>query len=826
MKSVFEDCLENPPTDLNLISVDTPIPGATTSERGITISGSIENYQPTQTLSVNGFGAVIDASGDFTLTPFPLEVGNNSLEFLLFETGQSVAVESETLNLNYTPINEAVEPFTVAAGGTVTVDDTNSEIFGASFTVGPNSIRRDFLAYIEHDPEHVPNLPIEFTQVGEPLTLYPIAEGFSNPGVLSVPYDTSLLPDNTTTSGVFILALSDDGWVALDSFQGNFNTVSAEIDGSTYGAFIGVVETPIAADQFLIKSDPSYATIYVDGVRTGERTPVVLDNLDAGAHDVKLYLEGFNELFTTINVENTGNKSEFLLTQDQINLPVITLDQTLEPVFSTTEALLTLSGIASFEGAVMDGQTVIISHNGVDSYQATNFNGFFDGAIALKRGQNTVSVRTTASNGQTFSTPTYVITLGSPDITINLSWNTNESDLDMHVFDPDGAHAWFGELSGIPNGMIDRDDVDGFGPEIFTLSNPPNGTYRVNVDSYELGDAGSTRGTLEVRLGNSVIFNETYTFSSSDQNSGEGEGSSSSSFWQAFEFDVSELEITRIDFEEDSQPENAIFTTLDGENEITVNFSKPDDLDVSDITLEVRETNENFDVDTAGVSFEDELVRFDASHDTPTAAELSAGTSRALTYDVTLTAESQELESEAQTVTQDDKSHLRQEYVDKDEVVTGFARDTPTRGDIINAGGFPGSTYFTYNELAQFSDFGPGLSIIEDSVNIADTLRGAWGHPLRVTSGFRNPRRNDRLGGAQSSNSLHQSGDAVDLNPAWTSAGWPERLTCTDDGVSTEFVITTYEIAQDALTCLARSTFGANYDILFHANHLHIELDP
>jgi len=80
---------------------------------------------------------------------------------------------------------------------------------------------------------------------------------------------------------------------------------------------------------------------------------------------------------------------------------------------------------------------------------------------------------------------TFEIMLGSPDITINLSWNTNDTDLDLHVFDPNGAHAFWQDLSAIPNGMIDRDDVDGFGPEIFTLASPPQGTYTVTVNSFD-----------------------------------------------------------------------------------------------------------------------------------------------------------------------------------------------------------------------------------------------------------------------------------------------------------------------------------------------------
>ena len=92
-------------------------------------------------------------------------------------------------------------------------------------------------------------------------------------------------------------------------------------------------------------------------------------------------------------------------------------------------------------------------------------------------------------------------------------------------------------------------------------------------------------------------------------------------------------------------------------------------------------------------------------------------------------------------------------------------------------------------------------------------MRTAWGFSLRVTSGWRNPRRNDSLRNSVP-NSFHQSGDAVDLNPSHRASNWPA-------GVSP------YSQAQQHLARLARTTLDLQtYDVRFHANHLHIERDP
>jgi hypothetical protein len=47
-----------------------------------------------------------------------------------------------------------------------------------------------------------------------------------------------------------------------------------------------------------------------------------------------------------------------------------------------------------------------------------------------------------------------------------ISWDTR-ADVDLHVWDADGRHAWF-EVNPIPGSTLSRDDTDGFGPEVFS----------------------------------------------------------------------------------------------------------------------------------------------------------------------------------------------------------------------------------------------------------------------------------------------------------------------------------------------------------------------
>lgn len=95
-----------------------------------------------------------------------------------------------------------------------------------------------------------------------------------------------------------------------------------------------------------------------------------------------------------------------------------------------------------------------------------------------------------------------------------LSWDTNGTDVDLHVADSRGRHTFYGNPTGIPNSRLDVDDVDGYGPENFYLNPMESGvTYNVYLHYYADNNRGPTTANVKVFLDDELITDFTATLS-------------------------------------------------------------------------------------------------------------------------------------------------------------------------------------------------------------------------------------------------------------------------------------------------------------------------
>ena len=86
-----------------------------------------------------------------------------------------------------------------------------------------------------------------------------------------------------------------------------------------------------------------------------------------------------------------------------------------------------------------------------------------------------------------------------PSLRFVLSWETDANDVDLHIHDRRGGHAYYSRR-GLPSGgRLYADVTTGYGPECFTIEGRPAAfPYRLRAHYYRRGPMGYGMGTLQV----------------------------------------------------------------------------------------------------------------------------------------------------------------------------------------------------------------------------------------------------------------------------------------------------------------------------------------
>ncbi len=125
--------------------------------------------------------------------------------------------------------------------------------------------------------------------------------------------------------------------------------------------------------------------------------------------------------------------------------------------------------------------------NGVAMPLRVEEDGSFARPYSFGRGSNSVEVR---ADGERARTQFYEAAEGktAPRLRVVLSWDSDGTDVDLHVVSPSGEHAFWGDRVMPSGGALDVDVTTGFGPEIFAHPDPPPGLYQVYVNYYGAGE--------------------------------------------------------------------------------------------------------------------------------------------------------------------------------------------------------------------------------------------------------------------------------------------------------------------------------------------------
>merc|ERR1712183_936485 len=75
-----------------------------------------------------------------------------------------------------------------------------------------------------------------------------------------------------------------------------------------------------------------------------------------------------------------------------------------------------------------------------------------------------------------------------------LGWDTDHTDIDLHVVEPSGEEVYYGHKKSRTGGVISRDFTDGYGPEVYLNRDAPAGNFRIRSKYYSSHQASATTG--------------------------------------------------------------------------------------------------------------------------------------------------------------------------------------------------------------------------------------------------------------------------------------------------------------------------------------------
>ncbi len=70
------------------------------------------------------------------------------------------------------------------------------------------------------------------------------------------------------------------------------------------------------------------------------------------------------------------------------------------------------------------------------------------------------------------------------DLRVTISWNTDATDVDLWVIEPDGTKCFYQHKATKNGGELSQDQTQGYGPERYQIVNAPKGTFQVLVHYY------------------------------------------------------------------------------------------------------------------------------------------------------------------------------------------------------------------------------------------------------------------------------------------------------------------------------------------------------
>ncbi|HWO21310.1 MAG TPA: DUF2135 domain-containing protein [Kofleriaceae bacterium] len=89
------------------------------------------------------------------------------------------------------------------------------------------------------------------------------------------------------------------------------------------------------------------------------------------------------------------------------------------------------------------------------------------------------------------------IGMKSADVVVTITWNTDNTDVDLHVTEPSGEECYYEHRQTAIGGALTQDVTQGYGPEMYVLPRAPKGRYAIRAH-YFASDRNRTSARTKV----------------------------------------------------------------------------------------------------------------------------------------------------------------------------------------------------------------------------------------------------------------------------------------------------------------------------------------
>lgn len=161
----------------------------------------------------------------------------------------------------------------------------------------------------------------------------------------------------------------------------------------------------------------------------------------------------------------------------------------------TTERIVEVAGTISDPSVLR----LTLVYNGVPmTIRASE--GQFKATLVLSPGSNCIQAIAANKAGLGQDSTTVYARVPAKDMKVTLTWDTDATDVDLHVTDPAGEECFYSHTATKMGGNLDVDITDGFGPETFTLARAERGKYYIAATYYSAGGRAQTKCRVDVIL--------------------------------------------------------------------------------------------------------------------------------------------------------------------------------------------------------------------------------------------------------------------------------------------------------------------------------------